>query len=136
MTYQHLQVAVIMSRCRRDSRDFGIRLEHKTEGKWIADWAFGIEAAAAKREGYDQTTISGIFEVDAKYPGCPYCESSSFFKCDCGKVACWDQNEYVTCPWCRQSIQLTARIESLDVAAIDKAKLAVVGNPNLLSDGH
>lgn len=117
MTYQHPQVVVVISRCRKSAENFGIRIEQKMTDKWIADWAFAIKEDTAKREGYDQTQISGIFEIDAKYPGCPYCKSNSFFKCSCGKVACWDNIERVTCPWCRQMIHLTARIESLDAGS-------------------
>lgn len=113
MNPQRPQAVVVMSRCRHSAELFGIRIENKID-KWTADWAFATKDASARREGYDQTRITGKFGVDAEYPGCPHCAARSFFKCNCGKVACWDESRQVKCPWCHQTIQLTTQIESLD----------------------
>jgi TerY-C metal binding domain len=117
MADQHPKVVVIMSRCRTTGGNFGIRAEVRRESLWIANWAFAISAESSKREGYDRTTIRGEFELEPMYPGCPYCSSSSFFQCSCGRIGCWDQSERVTCPWCKESIQVSGRIESLEAGS-------------------
>lgn len=117
MSHQRPQVVVVIARCRHRAENFGIRLEEKSGGQWEADWAFPIGEASAKREGYNQTRVAGSFAIGRDFPGCPSCESNSFFKCSCGKIACWDEARQVTCPWCRQVIQLSGAIDSLDAGA-------------------
>src|SRR6185369_7386318 len=114
MVDRHSQVVIIMSRCENTFEVFGIRVELKKQGSWLANWAFAINAEAARREGYNKTTIRGEFGFDEGYPGCPYCSASSFFKCNCGRIGCWDGSKAVTCPWCRQSLQLSGQIDSLE----------------------
>lgn len=114
MVARHSNVVIITSRCRKTREVFGIRVELKEQGSWLADWAFAINAEAANREGYNKTTIRGAFGIGTGYPGCPYCSALSFFKCSCDKIGCWDNSETVTCPWCLQSIRLDGRIESVE----------------------
>jgi hypothetical protein len=110
------KVVIVMARCSHSQQSFGIRFEQKLPNQWVADWAFAIKEAAAKREGYDKSEIAGSFGFDAAYPGCPYCEASGIFKCSCGKVACWDGKcRKVTCPWCGRSSEIAGEIESLSV---------------------
>ena len=109
------KVVIVMARCSQSKQNFGIRFEErKRPGEWAADWAFAINAASAKREGYDRGEIAGSFWFDGPYPGCPSCHARSIFKCRCGKVACWDgERQIVTCPWCDATGELRGSFESL-----------------------
>ena len=107
-------VVVVMARCSHYKQAFGVRLEEKSPGKWIADWAFALKKGAGRREGYNQSEIKGIFEINAEYPGCPLCDAVSIFKCSCGKVACWDgERRTATCPWCGGEVELLGHVDSL-----------------------
>ena len=109
-------VVVVMARCNRSRQSFGIRLEEKARGRWIANWAFAIREETAAKEGYGQSEITGVFGFDSAYPGCPHCHAPSIFQCVCGKVACWDgESRVVTCPWCGTTVELREPIESLTV---------------------
>jgi hypothetical protein len=84
------------------------------KGQWIADWAFAVKETYGKKEGYDRHTIAGAFAFDLAYPGCPYCQAKSIFKCSCGKVNCWDgKTSMTTCSWCDQAAELGGQIETL-----------------------
>jgi hypothetical protein len=111
-----LNVVIVIARCHDTRETFGVRFEEKSQHRWVADWAFAIKDAVAKKEGYYQGEISGIFEFETGYPGCPYCHAISIFRCGCGKVACWDgQHRTVTCPWCSTTGELSGTVESLSV---------------------
>jgi TerY-C metal binding domain len=103
-----------MSRCSYSRQAFGIRFEEKAKGQWMANWAFAVKETYAKKEGYDHNTIVGTFTLDTAYPGCPYCQTKSIFKCGCGKVNCWDRKtNTVTCSWCNQTGEINGQIETL-----------------------
>jgi len=109
---------IVMARCGQSGRDFGIRFEEKGRGRWIANWAFDAQETSARREGYGQGEITGAFEFDTAYPGCPHCGAPSIFQCVCGQVACWDgESHTVTCPWCRTTVELREPIGSLSARA-------------------
>jgi hypothetical protein len=111
-------VVVVLARCSQTSRVYGIRIEEKAPAQWHADWAFSIPEQRAQKEGYDQSSIRGTFEIDDEYPGCPHCHNASFFRCRCGKVGCWDQvTRKVTCPWCELSLNLGGSISDLTAGA-------------------
>jgi hypothetical protein len=102
MTYLNMKEAtVIMATCQKHKSIFGIRAEKKEEA-WRFTWAFPLDRKAAEREGYDSTTVNGIIEMDAEYPGCPHCKGDSFVRCgSCSKIACWDsKNTEFRCPSC------------------------------------
>ena len=111
-----LKAVIVMARCNATSQNFEIRFEEKQEGQWTADWAFAVKEAYAKKEGYDDNTITGTFTFDSAYPGCPYCYAKGIFKSSCGKVNCWDgKTSIVTCAWCEQTDELGGQIEELSV---------------------
>jgi hypothetical protein len=95
------EATVIMATCQNSRQTFGIRAE-KINRDWHFTWAFPIDVKAAKREGYDTTTVSGNILLDAEYPGCPYCKGSGFVHCgNCRKVVCWDgKTMRFKCPVC------------------------------------
>jgi hypothetical protein len=107
-------VVIVLAKCRKHKQPYGIRIEEKQPSVWLADWAFIIQENKARKEGYDRSEIQGTFGIDPAYPGCPYCHSPGFFKCGCGKVACWDgETPVVTCPWCNSKGKLTGAIDNL-----------------------
>ncbi|MCX6079313.1 MAG: hypothetical protein NTW32_07240 [Chloroflexi bacterium] len=110
------KVIVSIARCRGSRKSFGIRIEEKYKAQWIADWAFSIPENKAVKEGYDRTEIRGSFAIDAAhYPGCPHCHAPGFFKCGCGKIACWDgEGRLLTCPWCGATGEIKGVIESMN----------------------
>lgn len=109
---------VVVARCSQSGRGFGVRFEEHGRGRWVADWAFPVKEKSTRREGHGQGEISGAFEFDAAYPGCPHCGAPSIFQCVCGEVACWDgESRAVTCPWCGTTVELRDPIGSLSASA-------------------
>src|SRR5437764_15248949 len=103
-------VVIVTSRCSRTRQYFGIRFEEAIRGQWIADWAFPIKETLAKKEGYNRNQITGTFSFASEYPGCPDCQAKSIFKCNCGKIACWNVGPLpctVVCPCCGSVIVLS-----------------------------
>lgn len=104
---QNINVVIVLSRCTHNGESFGIRIEEQAPGKWMADWAFSVQASVANREGYDHGEINGTIAIASGYPGCPYCEARSFMRCHCDKVSCWDTHStQFICPWCNQAGQI------------------------------
>jgi hypothetical protein len=95
------RVLIVMGQCARSRQGFGIRIEH-AGGHWVGTWAFPMKDAAAKREGYDKTELTGTFAIGPAYPGCPHCKATGWVTCGaCSKLACWDGDSHtVVCPWC------------------------------------
>ncbi len=58
---EEVKVASVVARCQKTKAEFGIRFEW-SRSKWVADWSFLIKPGTAKREGYEQTHLSGDFE--------------------------------------------------------------------------
>lgn len=108
------KVVIVLSKCSNKKELFGIRVEEKSPGKWSADWAFKIQDAMAKKEGYAEIKIP-VFEIESAYPGCPYCKNRSFFQCTCGyKLSCWNERDKtVTCGWCGHQSELNGNIENI-----------------------
>ncbi|GHT52163.1 hypothetical protein FACS1894106_0260 [Spirochaetia bacterium] len=95
-----MEANVILCKCSRN-HTFGMRVE-KRGHDWVRTWAFKIDEARAKHEGYDTVQINGSLDAAEGYPGCPYCGETGFALCHCGKMNCssgFDGNE-LTCNWC------------------------------------
>ena len=107
---------IVLARCYKSKMGFGMRFERFKPLEWTATWAFAVQDAAAKREGYDRTKITGAFLFDPAFPGCPHCRVKSFWLCEnCQKVACCDgETRSVTCPWCGAKGELSGTVEQLD----------------------
>lgn len=92
---------VVLCRCPEGRKTFGVRFEKTGNRRWKYTWAFPIQDASAKREGYDAVTVDGNIEADPNYPGCPYCKKSNFIICSCGKLNCfWGVGKQYSCGWC------------------------------------
>jgi hypothetical protein len=109
-------VLIVVVKCCREKKLFGVRFEEKDRDIWYGTWAFSIKESAAQKEHYNKNKISGTIIFDKEYPGCPYCESKGIFLCgNCNKVACYGgHREVVTCPWCDAKLKLSGHIENLN----------------------
>lgn len=103
-----------MARCSGNRRAFGIRFERIADGSWLGDWAFALAEQAARKERYDHTDLSGGIAFGAAYPGCPECSANGISRCGgCARVACWNGDADVTCPFCAQPGTIKGDIDTL-----------------------
>jgi DNA-directed RNA polymerase subunit RPC12/RpoP len=105
-----MNAKIAVCKCPSNMRIFGIRLEER-EGDWVRTWAFKIDEEKSKREGFDETILTGTLNPVDEYPGCPYCGAMPFAQCSCGKIFCakdWTgKTMNLTCPWCGQTALYT-----------------------------
>jgi len=101
---KEVEASVILAKCSEQNRAFAIRVE-KRNNDWVSTWAFPIDEAKAKREGFDRTKITGSLRAVDRYPGCPYCGNYYLTQCGrCGKVSCDKENSKIFhCNWCGNS---------------------------------
>lgn len=113
------QASVVLAKCRKSHRTYGIRIERRTDNVWYCTWAFPITEKEASNEGYGNTMISGKVAVDPNYPGCPYCGGHVWVNCSyCGKLTCWENGEKsFKCAWCGSTGELVAA-EDFDLKGI------------------
>jgi len=115
-----LKAKVIMARCSKNKKSFGIRIEQRGTD-WVRTWAFPINERKAKHEGFDANTVTGSLGPDNEYPGCPYCGSTGFVQCGCKKNSCaggigsYGDTMVITCPWCGKEGELE-NADSFDVS--------------------
>lgn len=96
------EAQIILAKC-NPKQLYGIRVE-KQESQWLMTWAFPLNEQKANSEGFSKIMLSGNFEPDTKYPGCPYCGTKFFITCSCGKISCYHEGDkIVTCHWCGNS---------------------------------
>ena len=102
------EATVVMAKCKNAKKPFGIRMEKKRNSVWYCTWAFKLSERSAKNEGYGNTIVSGLVDLDEEWPGCPYCNSNGWFNCvNCGRLTCYSNETYVTCAWCNKSGECT-----------------------------
>ena len=107
MSVNGIEATVALCKCGKSHKTYGVRFEKVGKKRWEYTWAFPVQEATAKREGYDETTIVGNIEPRKDYPGCPYCSSSSFVICSCGKLCCYNGlTGLFTCEWCGETGEL------------------------------
>ena len=112
-----MNAKIIMSKCRKTKKAFGIRFEEISPKNWNANWTFKVSESSAKKEKYESEKIAGSFWLDAKYPGCPYCGGKSFYVCgQCGRLNCWDlETKSVTCAECSYTGEIGGSITELKI---------------------
>jgi len=115
-----INATVVLAKCSKNRKLFGIRVEER-EKRWVRTWAFPLDEAKAKNEGFDANKVT-LGDTDSKYPGCPYCRDSGFAKCgSCEKIGCLGGTEKkgekvsYTCPWCGNSGDLVC-VDSVDTS--------------------
>lgn len=104
----------IMAVCEEAKRPFGITVEKVARRHYRFMWSFKIDREKAHREGYDSHNVIGAVDLDANYPGCPYCGSKQFYICSCGRIVCYHGQKIVTCPDCGQAGEL-APVEEISL---------------------
>ena len=118
-----MAASVILAKCVKTGRTYGIRVE-KRENDWVRTWAFAIDEAKAKREGFDKNKIKGSLDATPEYPGCPFCGTNGFIQCGfpCDKLSCYDggktEGKSVTlfrCPWCGKTAKEIQIVETFSV---------------------
>lgn len=108
-------VIIVSGKCSVSKGLFGLRLEEVELKNWVIDWAFPVKEKSAKREGYSKNRVMGEFFFSEDYPGCPYCESQSLFKCQCGKIGCYEEKVgKATCSWCGLTSEIRGTVSSID----------------------
>lgn len=102
------EASVVMAKCNKSHRPYGIRIERRTDNIWYETWAFKLSEKAGSNEGYGNTMISGQIKIDDEYPGCPYCGAIGWVSCSsCGKLTCYSgEGNSFTCSWCGNSGKL------------------------------
>lgn len=71
----------IMAVCEKTKEHFGITVDPRN-GCYAFTWAFKIKKEQAKKEGYEQTHVTGKVMYDKDFNGCPYCGSKKFYICN------------------------------------------------------
>lgn len=95
------EAVIVLAKCGEAHKSYGMRVEKTGKDQWLVTWAFPINDTAAKREGYDKTTIKGDIVFDPDYPGCPYCGGTGWTVCSCGHLSCTILRDGIfTCEWC------------------------------------
>ena len=108
-----MQAKIVLCKCPNSKDLYGIRIQ-KQNNDWHRTWAFKITEDKAKKEGYENSKITGSMLPTPEYPGCPYrCGSTDIAQCSCGKLFCWRSETNTgsftvgsaVCPWCMQKAE-------------------------------
>lgn len=92
---------VVLIKCTRAKKLFGVRIQLMDDGDWWRTWAFKIDDRRAKNEHYDTNRVVGNLFPTEEYPGCPYCESNGLVQCgNCQHLSCWHGEKSIMCDWC------------------------------------
>ena len=114
---QQIEARIALCKCKEGRRVYGVRFQKVGNG-WEYTWAFPIKEEAAKREGYEETVITGAIEPEKDYPGCPYCGAKYFVICSCGKLNCnCGTSGQFTCGWCGMSGTLTGSYDGSGISS-------------------
>ena len=100
-----MEANVLLFKCTKAKQVFGVRAQKMEDNDWWRTWAFPLKQQNAQREGYDKTQVQGNLNATEGYPGCPHCGTVGFVQCGtCKKIACWDGEPVVICPWCNTTL--------------------------------
>ena len=95
------EAVIVLCKCGEHHKTYGIRAEKRGQNSWACTWAFPIKEAAAKREGYDKSSVKGNITFEDEFPGCPYCGGHNWTVCSCGHLSCTIIRDGIfTCEWC------------------------------------
>jgi hypothetical protein len=103
----YAEAKVVLCKCPSSKKVYGLRIERRGSD-WVRTWAFPIDEAKAKREGFDAELTRGTLAPVDGYPGCPYCGTYSLAVCGCQKLFCNTEalhktSQRLTCPWCGET---------------------------------
>ena len=106
---EYNEAVIVLCKCPKTHRSYGIRAESLGKDHWSFTWAFPMREDAAHHEGYDKTSIKGRIESSEEYPGCPFCGTDHFVVCECGHMNCnYLVNGKFRCEWCGRQGTLEA----------------------------
>ncbi len=95
------EAVIVLCKCRKHHKTYGIRAEKIGYDNWAFTWAFPIKETVAKREGYDNSSVKGSITFTEEFPGCPYCGGMNWVVCSCGHLNCTImENGVFICEWC------------------------------------
>ena len=116
-----MEATVILAKCSKAKRTYGIRIQKMEDGDWHRTWAFPVDEKRACNEHYDETSVQGNLRATEKYPGCPYCGTKGFVQCgSCHKISCWNGESRMTCPWCgNDMVDIAPATKKFDVSGGD-----------------
>ena len=96
----HPDGVIVLARCGKTHRLFGVHFAETEPGLWLADGARAV-GASARDKAHDSFEIHGRIGLADSYPGGPRCQGKALLKCGCGRIMCWAGEERdVSCPWC------------------------------------
>lgn len=114
------EAVIVLSKCTEHHKTYGMRVQKAGRNKWFVTWAFPIKESAAKREGYDKTSVKGDITFTEEYPGCPYCGKTPVVVCSCGHLNCNHLNNGMfQCEWCGMQGQIGAYTGEGIIAGMD-----------------
>ncbi len=115
-----LNAKVIIGKCINTKNLFGIRSQQINNNQWECNWAFPIDENYVKNEKYDNQIIEGELILSTEYPGCPYCNNSSFIKCGiCENITCYDNSNTITeCASCGNKVKPKGNIKQFKSTSI------------------
>ena len=104
---------VMIAKCSKSLKDFGVRWEQGISEEWIATWAFKIKDTKAKTVTITNKSgaLNGTWSM-IRYPGCPYCGEHELVLClKCHQTFChdWHKKPELRCPWCGESLMITEK---------------------------
>src|SRR5262249_5196720 len=110
--------------CSRSSEHYTILFRALPGGGWLAEKTFKRSSGEGDRP-CSLLPVRGRVYVDARYPGCPYCSSPSFFFCtQCRRVNCTSSartvaggRTFVTCRLCGRAGNLRGGMEEMEGGA-------------------
>lgn len=113
-----MEANIIMQKCSKHKKTFGVRVQLMNDGDWWRTWAFPMKESQAKDEGFDKNNVKGNMFTTEEFPGCPYCGSKGFVQCNkCHKLSCWDGETLMTCTWCGTKMEnIVTATEKFDIS--------------------
>ena len=118
MEVKTVEANIILVKCLKAKKTFGMRVQKMNDGDWWRTWAFKIKESNAQSEGYDKNKVVGNLYSTEEYPGCPHCGTHGFVQCHkCKKLTCWDGETSLKCQWCGETLEnIVTATEKFDVS--------------------
>lgn len=110
---------VILFKCDKSRKSFGVRVEKEKNNDWGRTWAFPVDDKTEKNENYAQQKVVGNLYYTEEYCGCPYCKTTGFMMCGkCKKITCYDDDRggISTCQWCGQECKISTATDKFNVS--------------------
>jgi|GEM_PF-3999782 len=111
----HRRIVFGVFRCKKESKEFRVKIEEKSSGVWSLTQASTIESGI--KAYHEKLDIEGSFEFD-NYDGCPHCGARGIILCTCGRIFCWNATTKKNkCPWCHNVNFVSGVIRNIKAGA-------------------